>query len=127
MKFSIVGRVERRHLLPLSISQFLGKFLSRFRLGFYGWVVLWVWCVGGGMWFGVCGWAVLVPTCIVLCNDSCGKNSERYMDSQGQECVFNIEPCTACEQIRLSHIETGAEKRCKHKKQLFPFADLWNS
>ena len=54
-------------------------------------------------------------------------NSEVYMDSQGQECVFNIEPCTPCEQIRLSHIETDAENYCKIKIEPDSQADLWHS
>ena len=47
------------------------------------------------------------------------------MDSQGQEDAFNIEVCWACDRNRLSHIETGAEKRCKHKKQPHTIAGLW--
>jgi hypothetical protein len=46
------------------------------------------------------------------------------MDSQGQEGAFNIEACWACDNIRLSHIETEAEKRCKQRDQLFPQAFL---
>jgi hypothetical protein len=43
--------------------------------------------------------AMLVPDCIALTLlfiDSCGKNSKLYMDSQGQDGVFNMELCTAC-------------------------------
>ena len=83
--------------------------------------------LGGGV---LSEWAMLVPACIVLSLlfiDSCENKSELYMDSQPQEGVFNMVLCWACDKIRISHIETGAEKRCKHKKQLFHFADLWNS
>jgi hypothetical protein len=38
------------------------------------------------------------------------KNNELYMDSQPQEDAFNMEPCTPCDKIRKSHIETGVGK-----------------
>ena len=47
------------------------------------------------------------------------------MDSQGQEGVFNMEPCLVCDENRLSHIETGAEKQAVDKSGLFSFAELW--
>jgi hypothetical protein len=44
--------------------------------------------------------------------------------SQPQPGGFNMEPCRACEEKRLSHIETTAEKRCKHKNQPPTLADF---
>jgi hypothetical protein len=52
------------------------------------------------------------------------KNIGLYMDSQGQERAFNMEACWRCDKNWLSHIETGAEKHCKHRNQLFPQAVL---
>ena len=36
-----------------------------------------------------------------------------------------MEPCTPCEQIRFSHIDTGVEKQCRGKKQTRSVAVLW--
>ena len=72
------------------------------------------------MWVGVCVWAMLVPDCILLFTAFCcflccamilvEKNGRRYMDSQPHRRLFNMDPCRACEEKWLSHIETGAGK-----------------
>jgi hypothetical protein len=62
----------------------------------------------------------------VLLVVSCGKKIKRYMDSQPHRERFNMEPCRSCEKNRLSHIETGAENCCKHKKQPPSVAVLWS-
>jgi hypothetical protein len=49
------------------------------------------------------------------------------MDSQPQERAFNIDPCTPCDKNRLSHIETGAEKRCSNKTASPSQTDMWNT
>jgi hypothetical protein len=58
-------------------------------------------------------------------NDSCGKKSKLYMDSQGQEDAFNMEAYWACDENRLSHIETGVEKYAVDNSGLDSFAELW--
>ena len=47
-----------------------------------------------------------------------------YMVSQPQEDAFNIDACWECDKIRLSHIETGAEKLSNSKTELASFAIL---
>jgi hypothetical protein len=49
---------------------------------------------------------------------SCEEKNKRYMLSQGHPEGFNIEACWRCEEKRLSHIETGAEKQCKNATEL---------
>jgi hypothetical protein len=44
--------------------------------------------------------------------------------SQPQESGFNIEACWRCDENRLSHIETEAENRCKHKTKPPSQADM---
>jgi hypothetical protein len=67
---------------------------------------------------------MIVPDCIVLLI-ACEEKSNRYMLPHPHPGLVCMEPCWACGEKRVSHTETDAENRCKHKKQLVPQAVLW--
>jgi hypothetical protein len=55
---------------------------------------------------------------------SCGKKIKRYVLSHRHPGGFNIDACWACDKILISHMETGAEKRCGNKTEPPSNADL---
>ena len=69
-------------------------------------------------------WAMLVPACIVLFNDSCGEKNKLSMLPHSHRIRLCIEPCTASGEKRLCHTVTDAKKVCKPKKQPPPIAVL---
>jgi hypothetical protein len=70
--------------------------------------------------------STLDAKCVGLFMVSCEEINKRYMLSQPHPDRFNIEACWACDKIRLSHIETGAEKQCNKPAEHVYFADLWH-
>ena len=68
------------------------------------------------------------PTCIALFTDSlmsCEFLGKLYMPPHPHCGGFNMEPCMACGEKRLSHNQADAEKLCNRKKQPPPLAVLW--